>query len=239
MKIIIAGWHLKHLHVGIGRYVRNLIEGIGRVDQDNEYEILVSDHSRRVSPWPNIRYRYIGFTNFKMRYWEQFAPLCVGPYDLLHFPYHSYVGIKRGKFVTTIHDVIPVLFPVRRSPWKGVFQRFLIPDPNKQIDHVVTVSNSSKSDIIEKLGVPENKISVVYQGVENERFRPPPVPQSDAIKNQSYILCVSGDSPNKNVQTLLHAYAKLPNSIRAHYKVVLVGEVRKNESAHLLIKNWI
>ncbi len=89
MKIIIAAWHLKNFNVGIGRYLRNLIEGIGRVDQENQYEILVPDSPRRVSPWPNIRYRYVGFPNFKLRYWEQFAPLCVGQYDLLHFKFQS------------------------------------------------------------------------------------------------------------------------------------------------------
>jgi glycosyltransferase involved in cell wall biosynthesis len=238
MKIVIAAWHLKNFNVGIGRYIRNLIEGIGRVDQENQYEILVPDHSTRVSPWPNIRYRYVGFPSFKLRYWEQIAPLCVGPYDLLHFPYDSCIAIKRGKFVATIHDVIPLLLPDGRIPWpwKGLFKRILIPKPFKQIDHVVTVSECSKRDIMERLGVPEHRISVVYQGVEFDRFFPSRAPHSDRKTNSPYILCVAGDSPNKNVGTLLQAYFSLPNSIRGQYRLVLAGDVQKSEHLPSLIQ---
>jgi glycosyltransferase involved in cell wall biosynthesis len=238
MKVVIAAWHLKDFNVGLGRYIRNLIEGIGRVDQENQYEILVPDHPRRVSPWPNIHYRYIGFPRFKLRYWEQFAPLCVGPYDLLHFPYDSCIGVKRGKFVTTIHDVIPLLFPERRirSPWRGIFKRIMIPNPFKQIDHVLTVSESSKRDIIERLGVPESQISVVYQGVEFDRFFPVAVAHSDPHTRNPYILCVSGDSPTKNVRTLLQAYSNLPSILRAQYQLVLAGDVQKSKHLPPLIK---
>jgi len=238
MKIVISAWHLQDFNVGLGRYIRNLIEGIGRVDQENEYEILVPDHPRRVSPWPNIRYRYMGFPNFKLRYWEQFAPLRVGQYDLLHFPYDSCIGIKRGKFVATIHDVIPLLFPNGRirSPWKGLFKRILIPNPLKQIDHVLTVSESSKRDIMERLGVPEDRISVVYQGVEFDRFFPSRVPHSDRKTNSPYIFCVAGDSLNKNVGTLLQAYANLPNFLRGQYQLILAGDVQKSEHLPPLIQ---
>ncbi len=238
LKIVIAAWHLKDFNVGLGRYIRNLIEGIGRVDQENQYEILVPDHPNRVSPWPNIRYQYVGFPNFKLRYWEQVAPLRVGPYDLLHFPYDSCIGIKRGKFVATIHDVIPLLFPNGRirTPWKGLLKRIIIPDPLKKIDHVVTVSESSKRDIIERLGVPENRISVVYQGVEFDRFSPDRSSQSDRNTTSHYILCVAGDSPTKNPGTLLEAYANLPDSIRGKYRLVLAGDVQKSKHLHPLIK---
>ena len=238
MKIIIAAWHLKNFNVGIGRYLRNLIEGIGRVDQENQYEILVPDYPGRVSPWPNIRYRYVGFPNFKLRYWEQVAPLCVGQYDLLHFPYDSCIGMKRGKFVVTIHDVIPLLFPNggSRWPWKGLFKRIMIPRPFKHIDHVLTVSESSKRDIMERLGVPEGQISVVYHGVEFDRFFPSRIPQSERVKHNPYILCVAGDSHAKNVGTLLRAYSSLPKTILGEYQLVLAGNVQRSKNLPPLIR---
>ncbi len=238
MKIVIAAWHLKNFHVGIGRYLRNLIKGIGRVDQENDYEILVPDYPRRASPWPNIRYRHIGFSSFKLRYWEQFAPLCVGQYDLLHFPYDSCIGMKRGKFVVTIHDVIPLLFPNggSRRPWKGLFKRMLIPRPFQQIDHVLTVSQNSKRDIMERLGVSEHQISVVHHGVEFDRFFPNRIPHADRIKPTPYILCVAGDSHAKNVGTLLRAYANLPKPILGEYQLVLAGNVQRSKNLSPLIQ---
>lgn len=238
MKIVIAAWHLKNFNVGISRYTRNLIEGIGRVDQENEYDILVPDHPGRVSPWPNIRYRYIGFPSFKMRYWEQFAPLQVGQYDLLHFPYDSCIGIKRGKFIATIHDVIPHLYPNGKIhfPWKGLFKRILIPEPLKKIDHVVTVSKNSKRDIMERLGIPESRISVVYHGVEFDRFSPKGFSQPEGERRKPYILCVAGNENNKNVVTLIHAFSKLPSRIRKEYQLVLVGSIQRQKNLHSLIQ---
>ena len=115
VKIVIAAWHLKNLNVGIGRYAMELIEALGRVDQTNHYEILIPHAEHPFTARPNMRYRVIRFPLFRRRFWEQVAPLLVGPYDVLHFPYDSCVAWKRGKFVATIHDVKPMLFPVLRA----------------------------------------------------------------------------------------------------------------------------
>ena len=238
MKIVIAAWHLKNFNIGIGRYTRNLIEGIGRVDQENQYEILLSDRSHPVSQWPNIRYRYFGFSNFKQRYWEQIAPLSVGQYDLLHFPYDSCIAVKRGKFIATIHDVIPLLFPNGRNPWpgKGWFRRMMIPRPFEKIDHVLTVSECSKRDIMEKLGVPENQISVIYQGVERDRFFPKPISPSREDNKNPYIFCVAGNGHTKNAVTLILAYSRLNQNIRNAHQLVLAGNIMKQKNLHSLIQ---
>src|SRR5437899_7789447 len=110
MKIVIAAWHLKDFNVGLARYCRGLIEAIGRVDHENRYEILMREASYRFPECPNLQYRYIRFPVFKRRFWEQVAPLLVGRYDLLHFPYDSCVAWKRGKFMITVHDVKPLIF---------------------------------------------------------------------------------------------------------------------------------
>ena len=230
MKIVIAAWHVRDFNVGIGRYTRNLLEGIGRIDHENQYEILTPDaYLPLVSP-PNFRYRRVRFSNFKKRYWEQIAPLLVGPYDLLHFPFDSCVAVKRGKFVTTIHDVKPLLLSdgKRQWPWKGMFKKLMIPNPLEKIDHVVTISQCSKRDIMEKLGVPEDRISVIYQGVESNRFSPSPLVSSGRGEAPPYILCVAGSDPTKNVQSLLHAYSKLPSRILKDYQLVLAGDLQRD-----------
>ena len=230
MKIVIAAWHVRDFNVGIGRYTRNLIDGIGRIDHANDYEILTPDaYLPLVSP-PNFRFRRIRFSNFKKRYWEQIAPLLVGPYDLLHFPFDSCVAMKRGKFVTTIHDVKPLLLSdgKRKWPWKGMFKRMMIPNPWGKIDHVVTISQCSKRDIMEKLGVPDDRISVIYQGVEFDRFCPNPLARSRGTVDPPYILCVAGNDPTKNIQSLIHAYSKLPHRILEEYQLILAGDLQRD-----------
>jgi len=174
VNIVIAAWHLRDFNVGLGRYCRGLIEGIGRVDRENRYEILMPDKSHRFPDRPNFRYRLVRFPIFKRRFWEQAAPLLAGRHDLLHFPYDSCVAWKRAKFVTTVHDVKPLLFPslAQRRNVNSLIEDAIVGDKWARIDHVVTDSQCSKRDIMAHLRVPEHRLTVVYPGIDLERFRP-------------------------------------------------------------------
>lgn len=230
MKIVIAAWHLRDFNVGIGRYCRGLIAALGRVDRDNEYHVLFPETTWRFPEWPNARYRRIKIPIFKRRLWEQVAPQLVGRYDLLHFPYDSVVAWKRGKFVVSIHDVKPLLFETLRPRrgWNSLLENLLIPNRRTQVDHVLTLSECSRRDIIERLRLPAQRVSVVYPGVDPDQFRPDPVRQGRS-DDRPYILCVAGSDPTKNVETLLKALAQLPSAIRTEHDVVLVGDLRRRQ----------
>lgn len=238
MKIVISAWHLKNRNVGIGRYTYHLIENLARVDHINQYEILIPEGTHNFQLWPNVRYRLIRLPVFKRRVWEQLAPLVAGDYDLLHFPYDSCIGIKRGKFVVTLHDAKPVLFPQRsnRQRWKQSFKNIIAPHPLKKIDHVVTVSECSRRDLIGQLGIPDDRITVIYQGVDLEHFSPSPQLQAECFDFMPYVLCVAGTDPSKNVKNLVQAFSRLPLEIRSLHHLVLVGDVCRSKALHQLVK---
>lgn len=234
MKVVIAAWHLKDFNVGLGRYSRGLIEALGRVDVENQYEILMPDESYRFPERPNMRYRLIRFPFFKRRFWEQVAPCLAGRYDLLHFPYDSCVAWKRGKFMATVHDVKPLLFETgrRRMNLNELIERALVRDRWAHIDHVLTDSRCSQRDIMEQLGVPADRITVVYPGVELDRFRPAPKPQTGVGAERPYVLCVAGADPTKNVGVLIEAFSRLPVVVREGYDLVLAGDFRRRIDLH-------
>jgi glycosyltransferase involved in cell wall biosynthesis len=227
VKIVIAAWHLKDFNVGLGRYCRELIEGLGRIDSKNRYEVLMPDESYGFSDRPNFRYRLIRFPFFKRRWWEQLAPLLVGGYDVLHFPYDSCVAVKRGKFVVTIHDTKPLIFGASagRINLNALLERLVVRNKWERIDHVVTDSYSSRRDILARLGLREDRVTVVYPGVDLKRFRPRVSSRTPDVR--PYILCVAGPDPTKNVETLLDAFAALPRPFRDGYDLVLAGDFRR------------
>lgn len=239
MKIVIAAWHLKDFNVGLGRYSRALIEAIGRVDAVNDYEVLTPDDSWRFPPRPNMRHRILRFPLFKRRFWEQVAPNLVGPYDLLHLPYDSCVAWKRGKFVTTVHDVKPLIFAseAKKSHWNlnRIVERVVVGDRTAQLDHVLTDSLSSRRDIIERLGLPAERVTVVYPGVETDRFAPSDRAASGS-DGRPYVLCVGGADPTKNVGALIEAFARLPAALRTSHDLVLAGDFRRRREVHDLVK---
>jgi alpha-1,3-rhamnosyl/mannosyltransferase len=216
------------------------VEGIARVDSSNQYEILMP---ASVHPFPqrvNIRYRLVRFPFFRRRFWEQVAPFFAGPYDLLHFPYDSCVAWKRGKFVATIHDAKPLLFPELR-PKRNLSARIehaLVGDPRTKLDHVVTISNSSRRDLIRHLQLAENRITAVPLGIDSERFHPNRPIQSYHAK--PYVMSLAGSDPTKNIITLVKAFAAVPERLRRTYDLVLIGDVfRRPDVRHAIEQEGI
>ncbi len=231
MKIVIAAWHVRNPNVGLGRYTRGLIDAIGRVDLENRYDILVPYNAHGFPTRPNVTYRVIRFPFFKRRVWEQIAPLLAGSHDLLHFPYDSRVAWKRAKFMTTIHDVKPLLFDTGhwRMNLNYVIERVLVRDQWARVDHVLTDSECSRRDIMAHLGVPAERLTVVYPGIDLERFRPLPPDATSIQTERPYVLCVAGADPTKNVGVLIDAFGRLPPAVRAAHDLILVGDFRRRE----------
>ncbi|MCC2640313.1 MAG: putative Glycosyl transferase, group 1 [Nitrospira sp.] len=225
VKIVIAAWHLKNLTVGIGRYARELIEALGRVDRVNHYQILLPRAEHPFTARPNMRYRVVRFPLFRRRFWEQVAPLLAGPHDLLHFPYDSCVAWKRGRFVATIHDIKPLLFPELRAGagLNGRIEQWLVGDRWKTIDHVVTISEHSRCDLLAHVPLLPDQVTVTPLGLDADRFRP----AGHRKENRPYVFCVAGSDPTKNIGRLVEAFAKLPETIRDRFDLLLAGDVCK------------
>lgn len=228
MKIVIAAWHVRDFNVGLGRYARELIEAIGRVDREHDYLVLMPPSACAFTARPNMVYRTVRIPFFRRRVWEQVAPLAAGTYDVLHFPYDSCIAWKRGKFVATIHDLKPLVLAHHR-PRPSFNERLfslVIGDRWARLDHVVTDSLCSQGDILRLLPVEEDRVTVVYPGVDQQRFAPAArCEEREGAK--PYVLCVAGKDPTKNVETLIDAFARLPQPIRQRHDLVLAGDVGK------------
>lgn len=231
MKVAIAAWHLKDRNVGLGRYCQGLIHALGEVDQANEYEVLAPVAPSQLSVARNVRLRRVAFPLFKRRFWEQAVPFVAGPHDVLHFPYDAAIAWKRTPRIVTIHDVKPLIFEELRSRrnLSSRLSRMLVCDKWARIDHVITISDCSRRDLIERAGVPDHRITVVYPGIDTTVFRPPdPGGRAGAVSSRRpYVLCVSGGDPTKNLETLIDAFAALRPSIRDGYDLVLAGDLRR------------
>lgn len=129
-----------------------------------------------------------------------------------------------GKVITTIHDMTYLRFPETveaknlRRLRKGMSYSI------KRSDHILTVSEFSKREIIELLGVPEEKISVVPNAA--------PMPQkgmefaSCAQKfgiTGPYLFYVGNIEPRKNLARLIGAYAQLKREKGIPHQLVLAG----------------
>lgn len=144
----------------------------------------------------------------------------------LSFTYRIPRVVYRGIVVSTIHDLIPLKTVVENDSIK---QNYIndIKYTAKHSDYLLTVSESSKKDIVDFLNFPKEKIYVVYDGVDFCRFNTPVLEELKRkvrIKYklpEHFILYMGGIRKHKNIENLILAYANLPKEDRKSYPLVI------------------
>lgn len=150
-------------------------------------------------------------------------------YDILHFPsFHphflSLPWFKKMKTILTIHDLIRLIYPKNYPPGiKGQFNFLINKLLIKRADAVVTISETSKKDIIRFLGIPEKKIHVVYLAADHgfELIKKKSLLKLVKSKFElpdEFILYTGDVNYNKNLNTLCEA------AVRLKKVLVIVGK---------------
>jgi glycosyltransferase involved in cell wall biosynthesis len=147
--------------------------------------------------------------------------------DVLHaqylLPHHL-----RCRTVLTVHDVLYERFPEYFTRWDCYRHKMGVRWSCRRADHVITVSEASKRDLVELYGLDPSQVSVTYQGAD-ERFRPQD--QVDARNQvrarygieQEFLLYVGAIQPRKNIPKLLSAFASVKAERKLPHKLVMVG----------------
>lgn len=143
--------------------------------------------------------------------------------SLIHFPFFDFFSstlpiLRATPTVVTIHDAIPLKFPAYYKP--GIRGRFAFQRQKlllKTVSAVITDSLSSKNDIAYHLGVPKEKIHVVYLAAHPQLAKQP-ISVVERVRARlslpkEYILYVGDINYNKNIPQLIKALKFVPDSI--------------------------
>jgi len=222
---------------GLGRYTQKLIENLEKIDSSNEYFIFLkkenfNDYQPKNKNFKKILADYRWYTlkeQIKM-------PQLLNKYklDLVHFPHFNVPIFYRKKFVVTIHDLILIHFPTLRGTtlnplyyWlKFLAYKFVIQSAIRRAQHIITVSNFTKKDILANYKVLENKISVTYEACED--FCNVPLEKGKSIIQKyaiikPYLLYVGNAYPHKNLDKLILEFSEFQKENNQYY-LVLVGK---------------
>ncbi len=156
--------------------------------------------------------------------------------DIFHASHAVPMAVKGSANIYTIHDLIPLRMPYATLDDKRYYYRMMM-ELARSADHIVTVSEHSRRDIIQFLGVDERRVTNTYQPVEiPARFLARTEDEVAAelenllgLAPGGYFLFFGAIEPKKNVSRLVDAYAasgsKLP--------LVIVGGKGWQNSADL------
>jgi len=133
--------------------------------------------------------------------------------DIFHCTYPLPIRTKSACNIYTIHDLVPLRLPFTTLDNKRLIFRIL-KKIAREADHIVTVSENSKRDIMQILGVEENRVTNTYQAVtfpEIYQERPNEVIReqlegSFGLDFKEYLLFYGALEPKKNVGRLIEGY---------------------------------
>lgn len=214
---------------GITRYTLQLIEALARNDTEDEFHILQDSRNRTpILVHPSFVRRPV-YTPAHHRLEQVTLPIEVSlmGLDLLHSPDFIPPLCRTCRSVITIHDLDFLLYPqtLTREAARYYGQ---IDQAVRRADAIIAVSHATKQDVIRLLGVPEHRVTVIYEA-PSSFFRPlddstlgARVREEFGIDGE-FMLFVSTIEPRKNVPTLLRAFRKLLDGYRADIKLVLAG----------------
>jgi glycosyltransferase involved in cell wall biosynthesis len=216
----------------------------------NEHYPVFRETVGQLKVGDNFKVKLSRFPTELQRYIAIPAEVLSGKFDVFHGCFDFLRPILIGRGVVTIHDIrylenmeyetdpgwIKIL---RQTPSLPTFYirdclsrdnlfrhlRTTIKQTVKRADMIITVSEFSKERITEKLGVPDEKIKVIYPGV-NAEFSPQAEERVEKVKdkfriNKRYILYVGKFEPQKNIIRLLEAFQKV--SRREDVVLVMAG----------------
>jgi glycosyltransferase involved in cell wall biosynthesis len=135
------------------------------------------------------------------------------PPDVMHWTYPLPIEVAGAKNIYTLHDLVPLRLPHTTLDRKRNYLK-LVRMLARRADHLVTVSEASRRDIIEILGVAPEKVTNTYQAVEMPASVLERTPQSIAdevggvfgLPYKGYFLFFGAIEPKKNVNRLIQAY---------------------------------
>jgi len=132
---------------------------------------------------------------------------------LMHWTYPLALRVRGARNIYTMHDLVPLRLPYTTLDNKRRYFR-LARMLARDADHIVTVSDASKRDIMSLLGLPEERVTNTYQAVDiPKKLRDVPMPQVQAeidgsfgLEAGKYWMFFGAIEPKKNVGRLIQAY---------------------------------
>ncbi|MGC2110062.1 MAG: glycosyltransferase family 1 protein [Candidatus Korobacteraceae bacterium] len=215
------------LLTGIGTYTLNLVRGLKSFGDFHLRALTLEAHKDTLHPFCD-EVDVVNAPIYSFREQVEIAR-AAHPCDLLHVPHYNAPLLHRGTMLVSIHDLTHILDDSFRSTWKSrIYAQPMLRMAASNADHIFTVSEYSKRQIIEHLDVHSDKVTVVYNGVSPQFF---PEARDDARRSTGsrhgfegpYLLYVGNLKPHKNVAGLLRAFALARSRGGVAHKLLVVG----------------
>ncbi len=227
---------------GVGHYTYYLVKKLLEIDKKNQYVLFFDNYFTSGDQFAqdNVEVKALPFYQYKKYLPIAYSQMLISAFltreklDVFHAPANTYPLPYTRPTVVTVHDLAiykyPKLFPKNLIGRQKFSTSVLVPRSLIKASKIIAISKNTKRDIVEEFGIPENKISVVYQGINVDDTQPSAERMEKIRKHYGivgkYILFVGTIEPRKNIINLVKAFRDLRlvnDSPLREYQLVLVG----------------
>jgi glycosyltransferase involved in cell wall biosynthesis len=250
MHVVVNGWFWDQPETGSGQYVRNCTGTLARLAPDVHITVIVpvdKSHGpsrlaqdglaapcdlRRVNcdlgDWGKLRFEQFTFP----RMCRELRA------DLAHVPYWGSPLNPGVPTVVSILDIIPLLLPdYRGGPLVRAYTG-LVKASAQNATLVLTISESSRRDVVNHLGIPKARVRVTYLAADARYTPRRDVVDEAALRQhhpdlpQGYVLYLGGLDARKNIETLLQVYTWAESTLGQDYPLVIAGTLPDGGRRH-------
>lgn len=136
---------------------------------------------------------------------------------------------KRTRLTGTLYDMTCLLMPQNHTADNVRAEKHFADKVLSRADGLIAISNHTRVDAVNLLGLNPDKIAVIYPGVPQAFFEVTPAQVARATAKyglaKPYILFVGTVEPRKNLDLLLDAYERLPASLRGEFDLIAAGPI--------------
>jgi glycosyltransferase involved in cell wall biosynthesis len=222
MRIVFDVSPLSHPLLGIGNYIRGSLGGLVEASEGRHEVVAFAPTSIR---GPQAIRAALDGLDVELRTWRlpfshalrtawssagrPAAERLVGPFDVLHFSDWMFPPQRAGVRATTIHDLVPLHHPEWTTARTRSMHARKYRNAARTCDVVFVNSAYTGRDVVETLGVPEERVHVA-RPAPKDAFRPV---GAAADLGAPYVLTVATLEPRKNLQTLVEAHRLLDSEL--------------------------
>lgn len=212
---------------GVHQYIRHLLRHLGEADRRLRLTAMLGGGPAANmavglarSRWPTSRAPVRALWEQSVQPWVLHQ---IGA-DLVHGPVFTAPLLSPCPAVITIHDLSFIRFPRLFRPANRVYLTLMTRLSAERARRLIAVSTHTAIESTQLLGIPRERIDVIYHGVDPD-FRPLPAEEIAAFRErrglpERFVLCVGTLEPRKNHAKLVEAFAHMRDG---GVKLILAG----------------
>lgn len=248
MKIGIDSRLLERKMTGIGRYLLNILNYLPECDSQNDYYLFSYGGLHQ---YKRDKIKSISTINFTPQgilqkiispFWLTFIlPRFLNRYNIdLYFSPNHFLPLQkiRAKSIIVVHDIFHKINKNYHPLYYRIYVDLFLPRAIKNSDLIITISESSKKDIIHFYNVPAEKIKVIYPAAE-AIFQPRELSEEEKTKIKEkynlpdkFILYAGVIGERKNIRGLI----KIADLIKDKTKIPIILFGRKEHRGEIYLK---